>query len=299
MRNRPKRLPSLTLPLLYSAISACQASHPAPDLSGLTVGLGYDEIVEYLGSRCEHRADGGVRGVVWSYEDGSSIEVGIYQGTLSGLTARGPQAERRAAAVRSEDTTADSLHVLFGEQFTTVDDTSDRECLWRWDDGRLVVTLERGVMREAIWYPEDQSHAVLLAEVHDEIEFVLAGLRSDLPSERFRALTKLADQRDPRLAEALVELLRTETDRTNRGKAGLILARVGDARAKNLLLPDLEVAPLNPDVLEALGEVGDLSTDAALREALHREGSYRLQADVQNARARIRLRHRAPPPDRR
>ena len=298
MSNRPSSLSRLILPVVWLALSACRENNPAPDLTGLSLGLGYDDIVDYLGSRCEHRADSGVRGVLWTYEDGSSLEVGIYQGTLSGLTARGHEAERRAAAVRSEETPADSLHVLFGDEFTTLEDTSDRECLWRWDDGRLVVTMARGVLREAIWFPTEGGDAVMLAEVQDEAGFVLAGLRSELPSERFRALTTLSETADPRLADALIEFLRTETEKTNRGKAAVILARLGDTRAAPLLLGDLEALPLNPDVLKALGAIGDMRTDAALRQALHREGSYRLKSEVQKARAAIRRRHGAPPPDR-
>ena len=133
--GRLRLLGVLSVPFGSVLLGACSTPSIAPDLSTLVVGQSYDEVVAITGIRCKHVSDRGVRSVVWSYEDGSSIEAGIYEGTLSGLTASGSRAERRASAIRSEDLSADSLHALFGDDFVTVDDFSDRECQWRWDNG--------------------------------------------------------------------------------------------------------------------------------------------------------------------
>jgi hypothetical protein len=285
--------------LLTVSLCACSGPNVAPDLSGLAVGQGYDQVVSITGRRCEHLSDSGVRVVVWSYEDGSWVEAGIYEGALSGLTPSGPRAERRASRIRSDHIRTDSLHAILGDDFVTTDDSSNRECRWSWDNGRLLATFERGILKQATWLPADGGDARILAEVTDEVAMLLAGLDSPQTADRYRALTALSAVADPRVADAVVGLLQTEADKTNRGKAALLLAQRGDRRANGLLLRDLHEPIINVDVLQALGQIGDLQTEQALRDALHRQGSSRIQAEIQSARARIRERLGMPPPDRR
>ncbi|MDH3456789.1 MAG: HEAT repeat domain-containing protein [Gemmatimonadota bacterium] len=297
-----RRLPvigTLSVSLWTGLLGACSTPSNAPDLSGLTVGQDYDQVVSITGLRCEHLSDSGVRIVVWSYEDGSSIEAGIYEGTLSGLTPSGAHAERRASGIRNDDISADSLHALLGDDFATVDDASDRECRWRWDDGRLLATFERGILQQATWLSADGGDPRILAEVTDEVAMLLAGLDSPQAADRYRTLTALSPVADPRVADAVIELLQTETDKTNRGKAALLLAQRGDRRANGLLLQDLQEPIINVDVLRALGQIGELRTEQALRDALHRQGGSRIQAEIQSARARIRDWLGMPAPDRR
>jgi len=180
-----------------------------------------------------------------------------------------------------------------------VDDSSDRECRWRWDDGRLSATFERGVLTEAIWFPADGGEAQILAEVTDEVEHLLSRLDGQHTADRYVALTELAAVEDPRAADAVIELLKVETDKTIRGKAAQLLAQRGDRRAIPLLLKDLEESVVNVDILRALGQIGDLRAERALRDALHRQGSSRLRSEIQSARRRIRERLGMPAPDRR
>lgn len=291
----------LVVGLTVAATLIACGSSPAPDFSSLSLRMPYDELAAIAGGQCEHVHDRGVRILQWHYEDGSIIEAGIHDGALSGLNVIDPpdSTGRSTATTKSTrsglqaDMPEADLRDQLGDSAITTHDSSDRECRWTYDDGTLTALLLRGKLNEAVWRSADGAQPAVLVSVSDPVEMMLADLASEQEWDRARALQELEGVDDPRLADALLDLLRIETVKRNRGKAALRLAAMGDSRASDLLLPDLDQDPISEDIIKAMGTIGDLRADAALEQAAERVSSPRTRTRIRAARTQIQRRHGA------
>ena len=267
--------------------------------------MGYDELAALAGGQCEHVHDRGVRILQWHYKDGSIIEAGIHNGGLSGLnvidstgsSGRNMASRRSSGTGLQADMPESKVRQRLGDHPVTMSDASDRECRWTYDDGTLTAVLVRGKLRDATWQGKAADRPEVLVSVTDPVGMLLADLASEYEWDRARALQELDGTEDPRLADALIALLRIETVQRNRGIAALRLADLDDARASDLLLADLDQTVISDNVLRALGAIGDANADAALARAAERVSSPRTLARIQAARSQIQARTGYRPPD--
>jgi hypothetical protein len=289
------RLTLCVLLVTVVVLARCDgAPETAPDLSGLNLGMSYPAAVTLARGECEHVHDRGVRQLEWHYDDGSLIEATILDGRLSGLEYEDGTAPRgrSIAAVRvraglQPDTPETSLRQRFGDHAVTTDDTSDRECRWSYDDGTLTAIFMHGRLEQASWQEEGHDEPVAWVEVDDPVVLLVDSLASERRSDRYRALYFLERIEDPRVAEALVDLLRIETDRRIRGMAARLLADAGDLRASDLLLPDLEDDPIPDEIIDALARIGDARAEAVLRWTQERIDDDGKKRKIQQARKSI------------
>ena len=266
----------------------------APDLSGLNFGMSYPAAVTLARGECEHVHDRGVRQVEWHYEDGSLVEATILDGRLSGLEYEDGTAPRgrSIAAVRVQvsvqsDMPETGLRQRLGDHAVTTDDTSDRECRWSYADGTLTAIFMRGRLERASWQEAGHGEPVTWVEVDDPAVLLVDSLASERRSDRYRALYSLERIDDPRVADALVDLLRVETDRHIRGMAARLLADAGDLRASDLLLPDLEDDPVPDEIIGALARIGDARAEAVLGWTQERIDDDAKKRKIQQARKSI------------
>ncbi len=255
------------------AILASCAGDPAaaPDLSALSLGMSYPDVAAIARGECDAIHDRGVRQLEWHYDDGSFVEATILDGKLSGLEYEdGTEArDRSVAAVRvrvgvQSDAAETLLRSILGDHAVTVDDISDRECRWSYADGAVTAIFMRGRLERASWQGAGDDEVRTLVEVDDPVVLIVEMLANPRPSDRYRALNGIERVEDPRVADALVNLLRVETDRRFRGMAALLLARAGDPRASELLLPDLKQEPIADEIIDALAMIGDARAEIVL-----------------------------------
>lgn len=291
MKGTQQRLEITGLGLAILVLLGCGPAS-APDLTSLRVGLGYDDAVRIVGGQAEHVHDRGVRILEWTFPDGSRIEAGVHDGGLSGLEVKDPpgfsvpsMAARATSLGLQGDMPVARLRGLLEPQPVTIHDTSDRECRWTFGDGVLTAVFLRGELREATFASGDETRT--LVEVEDPVVLWIEDLYSEHPWERYRALEALASADEPRVNDALLEMLRVESDVMHRGMAATILADRGDRRAGDLLLNDLHREHVPDDILDALGAVGDVKAVYALKTAAERQSSPRTRRRMMWARKRI------------
>ncbi len=232
--------------------------------------MAYPDVAAIARGECDAIHDRGVRQLEWHYDDGSFVEATILDGKLSGLEYEdGSEArDRSVAAVRvrvgvQSDATEAVLRRLLGDHAITIDDTSDRECRWSYADGAVTAIFMRGRLERASWEGSGDDGPRMLVEV-DPVVLLVESLASHRPSDRYRALDAIERVDDPRVGDALVNLLKVESDRRFRGMAALLLARAGDPRAGELLLPDLEQEPIADEIIDALAMIGDARAEIVL-----------------------------------
>lgn len=291
-------LPTIPAGVMIATVVALVdcASGPgtAPDLSPLEWGMSYPAVETVAGEPCEHLHDRGVRVLAWIFADGSHVEATIHDGRLSGLElddgnqprGRSVAAVRVKAGVQSDMPEAE-LRERLGEHAVAGEDTSDRECRWDYADGSLEAIFMRGRLERAIWNGSGSSEPLVLVEEIDAVPRFLTDLSSPRRSDRYRALQGLESGEDSRVADALVDLLRVETDRGLRAKAATLLADAGDLRVSDLLLPDLEQEHVPDWIIAALARVGDARAEAALARAQKRQEPPATRRKIQNARKAI------------
>ncbi len=287
--RKAKRL--IAAAALASSFLAC--ANPAPEnLTDLTLSMSYDEVVAILGGQGEHIHDRGVRVVEWRYSDGSVIESGIHESKISGGNVNEPDGlsgrsdARAAARGLGNEMTELKMRDVLAPEGVTVEDTSDREVLWTFDDGALRATFMRGQLHEAQWSPTEGEPETLIANT-DPVGLLIAQLQHERPSDRFRAMQALKDVHEPRVNDALLAVLARETDFAHRGLAAKILADRGDERASDLLLPDLRKQVISDDILDAIGRIGDLTAADVLRAAEENVGSRHTKRKIHAARVKI------------
>jgi hypothetical protein len=235
-----------------------------------------------------------VRQVEWRYEDGSSIEATIHDGKLSSLDfddgdeprGRSIAAVRVKAGVQSDMPEAVLLERL-GDHVVTIDDTSDRECRWSFADGKLTAIFMRGRLENASWQEPGQDEPTVLVQVDDPVVLLVDSLASHRRSDRYRALSSIEHAEDPRLVDALLELLRVETNRQNRGMAASLLAATGDPRTSDLLLSDLRRDPIPVEIIDVLARIGDARAEAELARAHERIDNPATKRKIRQARKSI------------
>ncbi|MCP3981061.1 MAG: HEAT repeat domain-containing protein [bacterium] len=299
MRDRiPSLRPGFCVVVVLLATLGCgDGPDTAPELSGLSLGMSYPDVASLAGGECDAIHDRGVRQLLWRYEDGSLVEATIHDGRLSGLEYDdgGEPRDRSVAAMRvrtsvQSDMSAPMLRELLGDHAVTYDDTSDRECLWSWSDGSLTAIFMRGGLERATWQPASDGPAQTLVAVDDPVPLLVRGLSSHRPSDRYRALHALEDADDSRIADALLELLGRETERGNRGRAVMLLARAGDVRAGDVLLRFLDERPLQREVIEALGMIGDARAEIRLEWTQENVEDAEMRREISRARRGIKRR---------
>ncbi len=243
----------------------------APDLSGLELGMSYPDLAAIALGECDAIHDRGVRQLEWHYDDDSFVEATILDGKLSGLEYEDGTAARNqsVAAVRvrvgvQSDASETMLRSILGDHAVTVDDISDRECRWSFADGAVTAIFMRGRLERASWQGAGDDERTTLVEVDDPVVLLVESLASRRPSDRYRALNAIERVEDSRVADALLTLLGNESDRRFRGMAALLLARAGDMRAGELLLPDLEQDPIADEIIDALAMIGDARAEIVL-----------------------------------
>ena len=163
--------------------------------------------------------------------------------------------------------------------------------------GRHELRRGRGV-HEAHW-TETNGEPEVLVSIEDPIAFLITQLEHERPSDRYRAIQGLAEVDDRSVNEALLALLEREPETTNRAEAASILAKLGEERASDLLLPDLRKPAIPDAILDAIGRIGNLRAAAELEEALDRVKLRRTRGRVRRARAEILERYGYDEDDRR
>jgi hypothetical protein len=284
--------------------AACGGGSPdavqEPDMDALVLRRGYEQAVEHMGSDCELLDDTGYRELLWTYDDGTVIRAGIFNGRLSGLEVgypegfrgrRGEADERVARGVRA-DLPERALRQILGDDPLLLEDTSGRRCRWTLPEGELEARFVRGELREATWQ-EPGAEPSVLVEISDWVGFLLEDLEDERDFVRTQALMALQEQpKEPRMAEPLLAMLEREEDASLRGRAALLLADLEEGRASDLLLRDLQRARVPDDILEALGRIGDLRAADALLAAMERTDSSYRRRRLGRARSSILDRYR-------
>jgi hypothetical protein len=279
--------------LVPFTILAVSLSCDPPDLERLELRMGYDEVARIVGAQCEARSDEGYRELKWIYKDGTSIVAGIHDGRASGIQVHYPDGfpgrRGKADAMLARGIQGDSpepfLRKVLGDDPLTVEDHSDRDCHWELSGGELTAIFKRGELHEARWTKNQET--VTYVEVTDPVALLIEDLQNEHDYIRVQALQGVQEHEDPRIAEALLSLLRHERDTYIRSQSALQLARLGETRASELLLPDLRQEIIPEDIIRAIGEIGDERAADALQAAYDRSRNAYIKKELSKARQRI------------